>query len=177
MKDSVSDNPNLYLMGFMGTGKSAVGRRVADHLGMTFLDSDAEIVRSEERTIEAVFATDGEAYFRRLEREFIEHGHPRTGCVVSCGGGIVTQPGVTERLRQRGVVIVLFASVETILERVSGSRRRPLLNVDDPAARISELLQGRESAYRDAGCGVSTDNRSIEEVASHVIRVFRERAG
>ena len=159
----------------MGTGKSAVGRRASSLLDLDFLDSDAEIVRSEGRLIEDIFAQDGEAEFRRLESVFIDSGHPDAGCLVSCGGGMVVQPGVGERLARRGIVIVLFASPDTILSRISGNRKRPLLNVEDPGARIAELLRERADAYRSAGAGVSTDNRSIEEVADHVARIYRAK--
>lgn len=167
---------NLYLVGFMGTGKSTVGRLVAQRLGMTALDSDHEIERRAGTTIATIFETQGEAAFRRMEREFIESGHPPTGQVVSCGGGLVLQDGMVETLRRRGVVIVLTATPETILRRTESNRNRPLLNVENPRERIQAMLEAREPVYRVAGTQVLTDFRSLSEIVGHVQRVYQREA-
>src|SRR5258708_3580274 len=111
---SISD-ANLYLVGFMGTGKTTVGRITAQRLGVALLDSDHEIERLRGKPVARIFAEEGEAVFRSLEREFIERGHPSSRTVVACGGGLVTQPGLLELLQKKGVVICLQASIETIL--------------------------------------------------------------
>src|SRR5436190_14482731 len=110
---------NLYLVGFMGTGKSTVGRAVAQKLGFELLDSDHEIERECGKTIAEIFAAEGEALFRTRERKFIEQGHPATRTVVSCGGGLVVQPGMLPVLQDKGVVICLHAAIETILARTA----------------------------------------------------------
>jgi shikimate kinase len=153
---------NLYLVGFMGTGKTTVGRAAAVRLGFTFIDSDHEI--------------DGEPAFRRMERTFIESGHPATGRVVACGGGLVVQPGMLELLQARGVVVCLHATLETILSRTSGSNHRPLLDVTDPAERIRALYAEREPVYRRAGSVILTDGRPLLEVVGHVVRAYRRDA-
>ncbi len=168
---------NLYLVGFMGTGKSTVGRAVAARLGFQLLDSDAEIERAQKRPVSEIFATDGEPAFRTMEREFIENGHPATRCVVACGGGLVVQPGVLELLKKRGVVVCLHASMETILERTRAHTHRPLLNVEDPLARIRTLYAEREPVYRNAGTLVLTDGRSLADVIMHVMRIHRREGG
>lgn len=168
--------PNLYLVGFMGTGKSAVGRSVAKRLGYTFIDSDQAIEEAEGRSIREVFESDGETAFREMERRFVDEGHPGECCVVSCGGGLIAQPGMLERVRTKGPVVCLLASPETILERVKGSGKRPLLNVENPLARIQELLGEREPIYKKAGTEVLTDGRTISDVASHVCRIYRSDA-
>lgn len=160
----------------MGVGKSAIGRRVARELDYRFIDSDSVIEGEQGKRIPAIFGDSGEAHFRRLERDFIESGHPSEGCVVSCGGGLVVQDGMKERLRARGVVVCLFASVETIIERTSRNKNRPLLDVPDPAAKIRALLEEREPIYMAAGTCISTEGRSIQEVVSHLIRIYRSRA-
>ena len=165
--------PNLYLVGFMGTGKTAVGRSVAQRLGFEFIDSDHEIERVEGRSIPGIFETDGEAAFRKMERAFMESGHAASGKVVSCGGGLVVQAGMLELLKSKGPVVCLLASPETIFERTSKSDNRPLLKSDDPLARIRKLLAKREPIYRKAGTEVLTDGRSINDVAAHVIRVYK----
>lgn len=171
-----SQRPNLYLIGFMGVGKSALGRRAARALGYHFVDSDRVIESLAGKPIPEIFAQEGEAAFRRMEREFIESGHPATGCVVACGGGLVIQEGMAERLRQKGVVICLFASPESIIERTCRNRNRPLLNVDDPEARIRELLAVREPIYMSAGICITSEGRKMAEVVKHMVRSYRAAA-
>ena len=164
---------NLYLVGFMGTGKTTVSRIVAARLGHRWLDCDHEIERLQGRPIADIFAADGEAAFRRMERDFIETGHPPERTVVACGGGLVVQPGMRESLQKRGVVICLHATVETILRRTAGNRTRPLLNVEDPEERIRRLYAEREPIYRLSGSVILTDNRPQIDVVQHVLRVYR----
>jgi len=170
------EDVNLYLVGFMGTGKSTVGRAVARRIGFSWLDSDHEIERVQGRTVPEIFEREGEAAFRVMEREFIERGHPATRTVVSTGGGLVVQPGMLDALLARGVVVCLHASLETILERTSSRRNRPLLEAEDPFARIRELYAAREAVYRRSGSLVLTDGRSLPDVVAHVIRVWRREA-
>lgn len=174
MSDQAKESrPNLYLVGFMGTGKSAVGRAVAQALGFQFIDSDHAIEAKANRSIREIFETEGEARFRELEKEFIESGHSREQCVVSCGGGLIAQPGMLDAIRKLGPIACLLASPETIYDRVKGNEKRPLLNVADPLGRIRELLSEREPFYRKAGTEVLTDGRGIAEVAAHVGRIYR----
>ena len=164
---------NLYLVGFMGTGKSTVGRTLARQLGLQFLDSDREIEHAQGKPVAKIFAEDGEAKFRALEREFIERGHPGHGVIVACGGGLVVPPGMLELLRSRGVVICLHAPIETILQRTNHSTHRPLLQVENPGARLRELHAQREAIYRRTGTMVLTARRPMREIAAHVLRVYR----
>lgn len=168
--------PNLYLVGFMGVGKSAIGRRVARALGYKFMDSDDLIEKKVGKKIPEIFESEGEARFRAYERDFVESGHPTEGCVVSCGGGLVVQEGMKDLLKTKGVVICLFASVESILERTSRNKNRPLLNVADPEAKVRELLTEREPIYMAAGTCISTDGRTIQEVTQHLERSYRASA-
>ena len=167
---------NLYLVGFMGTGKTTIGRAAAVRLGFKLLDSDHEIERLAGRGIPEIFAEEGEAAFRRMEREFIETGHPTRGCVVACGGGLVVHPGMLAELRARGVVICLHASLETVLQRTAGSKNRPLLNVEDPMARIRQLYGEREAVYKRAGTVLLTDHRTAGDIITHVMRTYRREA-
>jgi shikimate kinase len=160
----------------MGVGKSAIGRRVADELGMRFIDSDQVIEQEQGQKIPEIFASAGESYFRKLERQFVENGHPENGCVVSCGGGLVVQPGMKELLKSKGIVICLFASAETIIERTSRNKNRPLLNVVDPAAKVRALLAEREPIYMDSGACITTEGRTIPEVVHHMVRSYRSIA-
>jgi shikimate kinase len=167
---------NLYLVGFMGTGKTTVGRAAAQRLGFAFLDSDHEIERVQGRPIPEIFARDGEPAFRALERAFVEGGHPAARTVVACGGGLVVQPGLPELLAARGVTICLHASVETILDRTGRQPGRPLLDVPDPAGRVRALLAEREPIYRSVGTLVLTDARPLREIVAHVVRIWQREA-
>lgn len=167
---------NLYLVGFMGTGKSTVGRAVAQRLGFQALDSDHEIERSVGKTIPEIFASEGEPAFRAREREFVANGHPATRTLVACGGGIIMQPGVLELLKSRGVVICLHASIETILDRTSRNRHRPLLNVENPEERVRALYAEREPVYKRAGAVILTDSRPLPDIVAHVVRTWRREA-
>jgi len=167
---------NLYLVGFMGTGKSTVGRAVAQKLGFSLLDSDHEIERQQQKAVARIFAEDGEPAFRALERQFVTDGHPASGQVVACGGGLVVQPGMLELLKTKGIVMCLHASLETILKRTAGHRHRPLLNVDDPQERIRVLYAERDPIYRRAGTVILTDARPLSDIVSHVLRAYRRES-
>jgi len=159
------EKPNLYIVGFMGVGKSAIGRKVARALRYKFIDSDHAIEKKAGVKIAGIFANEGEAAFRKMEREFIETGHPEGGCVVSCGGGLVVQEGMSDLLKKKGVVVCLFASPESIVERTSRNANRPLLNVENPGERVRELLAEREPIYMNAGHVVRTYNSAAREFA------------
>jgi shikimate kinase len=167
---------NLYLVGFMGTGKTTVGRAVAQKIGFQVLDSDHEIERQQKKSIPDIFAQDGEPAFRAMERDFIEHGHPAERTLIACGGGLVVQPGMLALLKSKGVVICLHASLETILERTGRHRNRPLLAVDDPETRVRTLYAAREPIYKRSGTVILTDARPLQEIALHVVRAWRRDA-
>jgi shikimate kinase len=167
---------NLYLVGFMGTGKTTVGRTVAHKLGFHLLDSDHEIERQQKKTVADIFAQDGEPAFRAMEREFINGGHPAERTVVACGGGLVIQPGMLALLKSKGVVICLHASLETILARTARHRTRPLLAVDNPEEQVRVLYGQREAIYKQSGTVVLTDSRPLNDISAHVLRVWRRDA-
>jgi shikimate kinase len=176
MTESTRPEINLYLVGFMGTGKTTIGRAVANRLNYQLLDSDHEIEREDDMTVAEIFDQKGEAYFREREREFIDQGHPSRGAVVACGGGLVVQDGMLAKLHAKGVVVCLHASLETILERTSANRNRPLLHVEDPMARLRALYEAREPIYRRAGAVILTDHRPSSDIVSHVLRVYRRES-
>lgn len=167
---------NLYLVGFMGTGKSTVGRLVARQIGFEFVDSDHEIERLQGKPVSQIFAEQGETAFRAMEREFIASGHPAKKCIVSCGGGLIVPPGMLELLRSRGVIICMHAPIDTILQRTMHATHRPLLAVENPEQRLRELYAQRETLYRRSGTMVLTDKRPLREIAAHVLRVYRQEA-
>jgi len=171
-----SQDVNLYIVGFMGTGKSTVGRALAQRLHMEFVDSDHEIERVSGRKITEIFETMGEDEFRRMERRFIESGHPARGCVVACGGGLIIPEGMLEAVRARGVVVCLHASIATVVDRVARNKNRPLLAGDDAVAKANELYAIREPIYNRAGTTVLTEGRSIIETVLHVQRIYKRES-
>lgn len=168
--------PNLYLIGFMGVGKSLIGRQVSRILKMEFVDSDQAIEQRVDMPIAKIFETRGESAFRQLERDFIEDGHAPQGTIISCGGGLPVQPGMAGLLREKGIVVCLFASPETVLERTLGNPKRPLLNVENPAERIRQLMAEREPIYKSCGIGVSTEGRPISDIVGNIVRIYRREA-
>jgi shikimate kinase len=161
----------------MGTGKTTIGRHVAQRLGFKCADSDHVIERKAGKPIARIFAEDGETAFRGLESWFVDEGHAPERQVVACGGGLVVQPGMLEELAMRGVVVCLHASIETILARTRRLRSvRPLLDVDDPDSRARALYAEREAIYRAAGTVILTDSRPMADVCAHVIRVWRRES-
>lgn len=167
--------PNLYLVGFMGTGKSVIGRKLSELLNYSFIDSDDWIEQREGQPIPEIFQTRGEAYFRSCERDFIESGHPAEATVVSCGGGLIIPEGMVEQVKEKGRLFCLFASPETILKRTQNNPNRPLLQGEDPEARIRTLMAEREPIYLKAGTLITTDQRPIPEIVNHIKRLYEQQ--
>jgi len=163
---------NLALIGFMGTGKSSVGRLVADALHFTFLDTDDVIIGRAGKSIADIFEQNGEPAFRELERGLVEELTQRKKTVISTGGGLPVNEVNLTRLKSHALVICLWASPEKIWTRVSGQTHRPLLREADPLAKIRKLLAEREPYYRQADVLLNTDFRSVREVAGQVLHQF-----
>jgi len=163
---------NLALIGFMGTGKSSVGRLVADALRFTFLDTDDVIIGRSGKSIGEIFEQNGELAFRELERGLVEELSRRTKTVISTGGGLPVNESNLTSLKTHALLICLWASPEKIWARVRGQSHRPLLREADPLAKIHQLLGERERYYRQADVLVNTDLRSVREVATQVIHQF-----
>jgi len=165
---------NLILIGFMGTGKTCVGQRVAKSLGFRFVDTDALIVKKAGKPIAAIFEESGEDAFRELETAVLQSCASKKNQVISTGGGIVTRPENIEILRNAGYVIWLRASVETILERTGRHNDRPLLATPDPAATVRKLMGDREELYRSAAhLPISTDDLTLDETTYGVAESAR----
>ncbi len=164
---------NLVLMGFMGTGKSCVGRLLAERMGREFVDMDTLIELRVGKRISDIFREDGEAAFRRIEREVADDLSEPRSLVIATGGGAVLNPANIEALQRGGVVICLTATPETVLERVKRGKHRPLLRGDDLEATVRRRLDERASAYAALPHHVWTDGRSPKAVAKAVQACFR----
>jgi len=163
---------NLYLVGMMGSGKSTAGRHLAQQLGYRFLDADSSLEQVAGRPIPEIFATDGEAEFRRLEAAVLNQIASWHSLVVATGGGVVTQPQNWGQLHQ-GVVIWLDAPEALLLQRLSADPTpRPLMEAPDPAARLAELLEQRRPLYAQADLHIEQDGRPADQVAAQILKAL-----
>lgn len=165
---------NLVLVGFMGSGKTAIGRRVADRLGLTFVDMDAEIERKAGRKISQIFAEEGESYFRFLERREAMELAKKEGQVIATGGGVVLDADNLKDFSKTGIVLCLWIDGDTAFERTKRAKDRPLLEAEDRRKKIDTLLEKRAPLYRQIENVVDTRGRPIESVVEDVIRIYRE---
>ena len=160
---------NIYLVGFMGTGKTTVGKILAARLKRQFIEMDEVIEKEEARPITEIFATKGEPYFRKLESNLLKKISTETDLVVSCGGGLICNKENLKLLKQTGTVFNLTASPETIYERTKKYNHRPLLNVENPTEKIGELIKIRNQYYNKAHHTVGTTGINPDEVADKII--------
>ena len=161
---------NLVLIGFMGAGKTTIGRRVARRLGYHFLDMDEHIEREENRKIPEIFAQHGEAAFRHLETQLLKRLRPVQNTVIASGGGVVVKDGNLDMIKGLGKVFYLKAAVEDIIERVTRSQHRPLLNEENPEEKVKALLAQRAPLYEQADCIIETKNLSLHRITSLIIQ-------
>jgi shikimate kinase len=167
---------NIALIGFMGTGKTSVGRLVAEQLRFEYLDTDDVIQSATGRSITEIFEADGEAAFRALEEKVVKELADRKKTVIATGGGLPVNPKNLASLKKHSLVVCLWSSPEKIWERVRHQSHRPLLHDQNPQAKIRELLAAREPFYKQADVLLNTDLRSLREVAQQVVHQFRLEA-
>jgi len=162
---------NIALIGFMGTGKTTVGMLLAETLGTVFIDSDEEIIRFSGCNISDLFGKYGEKGFREIEKATIHRLSQLDGVVISCGGGVAIDPENIAILRKTSKIILLTASPEEILRRISDDFSRPLLNIDNRLTRINEIMKVRISSYIAAADQVvDTNNSTPREVVNQVLK-------
>ena len=166
---------NIYLVGFMGTGKTAVGKELAKKKKWQFVDLDELIELKEKRTIADIFAKDGEPYFRRIEKRTLKEVAKEKKFVVACGGGIVIDKDNIRIMKDTGMIICLTASLEVILKRTSGYVHRPLLNVGDRKKQIDLLLKLRAPFYALADKTIDTSKVSVEKVVDKILKLTTKR--
>ena len=160
---------NIILVGFMGTGKSAAGRLLAEKLNMDFVELDEIIETREKMSIKDIFEKKGEPYFRLIEKEVAKKASSRKNIVISAGGGAIVDEENFKNLKQSGTIICLKASPDTILKRTKGLKNRPLLNVPDSKKQIEELLKKRELYYNKADFSIETDELNPEQVVKKIM--------
>ena len=157
----------------MGVGKSTVGRMVAAQLHFQFADTDELIEAGANASVADIFKTQGEEGFRTMERSLLRDIATWEDHVIATGGGFSVQPGNLDELKKHAIVVCLWATPETVYERVKHQTHRPLLKVPDPVGRIRELLAQREPFYHQADVLLSTDRRSSRQLAQLIISEYR----
>lgn len=167
---------NIALIGFMGTGKTSVGRLVAEQLHFEYLDTDEMIQTATGKTIAEIFSTLGEPAFRALEEKAVAELAGKTQTIISAGGGLPVNPNNLASLKTHALIVCLWASPAKIWERVRNQTHRPLLHDPDPQKKIHELLATREPFYKQADILLNTESRSLREVAQQVVHQFRLQA-
>lgn len=161
---------NLILIGMMGSGKTTMGRQLAKHLGKIFIDSDEEIQQRTGVTIPHIFDVEGEVGFRQREVATIRDLVERDDMVLATGGGAVLAPQNREELRRNGIVIYLKASVHDLWHRTRHDRSRPLLQTQDPRAKLAELFQKRDPMYREtADIVVQSGRQSVQTLMMQLL--------
>jgi len=164
---------NLILCGFMATGKSSVGKRLAAVLDYDFLDMDAAIESEEGVSIPQIFSSRGEAAFRRLESRMVERIEGLSRYVIATGGGTIVNPQNLEKLLRCGILINLTADVQTILLRAGTGDDRPMLREGDRSERVRRLMEQRAPAYAQADMAIDTSSLTIDEVVQRIVDSLR----
>ncbi len=163
---------NIMLAGFMGTGKTTIGRALADQLKRGFVDMDIELEARAGKPIPCIFADDGEPVFRRMERDLAVELSRRSNLVIAAGGGLVLNPDNIRDFSATGYVVCLQAAPGEILRRVSASSHRPLLEQGDKGECIRKLFLARKPFYDAIPCQVDTTGKTIAEVVAEVLKII-----
>lgn len=167
---------SVAMVGMMGAGKTAVGRAVAQRLGVPFIDSDAELEAAANLTIPEIFERDGEAFFRKRETEVISRLLTQKRCILSTGGGAFMAQINRQNISERGVSLWLDAELPLLWQRVRHKETRPLLRTRDPLGTLTEIYQTRKPIYAQADLRVPCSaSLSIEAMAERVIEVLQSR--
>jgi len=169
--------PNIALIGFMGTGKSVVGKILSENLDREFIDLDEEIVKDAGISIPEIFEKYGEREFRRMEKEVVKRFFGKKNLVVSCGGGAILDDENVKTMKENSAVVLLKASPEKIDERLKEDKSRPLLNQKEKIKKIEEILNARKERYSSASdYSIDTDELSPREIAGKIIKMVEGNA-
>ena len=169
MRGIMEGKQNIYLIGFMGTGKSTIARELQRKFGRPVVEMDQRIVKEQGMPISDIFDKYGETHFRNLETELLEKIGREQSAVVSCGGGVVLRDENIERMKRSGRIVLLTAEPETIFERVRHSKERPVLNGNMNVEYIGGLMEKRRERYEAAAdITIATDGKSASEICKEI---------
>ena len=172
VKRSLKRKPNIVLVGFMGTGKTSVGRRLALQLRMRYIDTDDIIERDSGRRISNIFSEDGESAFRDLESEAVGKASKLCNYVISTGGGAVLRETNIAALKRNGIIFCLTATPDEIYRRVRHQAHRPLLQTPNALSKIKSMLAERQPYYAEADYMVRTTGRSFRETIGYIKKIY-----
>ena len=172
MKRLFKRKPNIVLVGFMGTGKTSVGRRLASQLRMRYIDTDDIIERDSGRRISNIFSEDGEPAFRDIESEAVHKASKLYNYVISTGGGAVLRETNMAALKRNGIIFCLTATPDEIYRRVRHQAHRPLLQTSDALGKIKSMLTERQPYYAEADYMVRTTGRPFREIIGYIKKVY-----
>lgn len=164
---------NIVLTGFMGTGKSAVGRRLAEVLHAEFVDIDTLIAKRAGRSVQAIFAEQGEEAFRKLESEVIAEAANNDKTVIATGGGALLNLKNREILQSRGTLVCLTARVGTLLDRLKDDMTRPLLAGENLPQKVERLMKERQAVYDLCPVQIVTDGKTIAQVSDEIAQKLK----
>lgn len=170
---SLLHNRPLFLTGFMGSGKSTVGRYLANLLDVPFVDLDAEVVAGAGRSIKQIFDEEGEPAFRAMETEVLQRVCSRGEAVIATGGGIVISPDNRDVMHRTGVIVNLMVSCDQILRRLANAGDRPLYPGSNEGERVRMLMEQRAAFYADADIRIDTSMKSVEDVSADIIMYLK----
>ncbi len=167
---------NIILVGFMGTGKTAVAKELACQMNRAYVSIDNCIEAREKKVIKDIFRDDGEPYFRKVEKEVVKEVTEKQDQIVDTGGGVVLDSDNMDNLRRGGVIICLWTEVQTVYDRTKRHGHRPLLNVENPTKKIKELLDYRRPFYEKADFHIDTSDFKISEIVDQIMRIAHEQS-
>ena len=166
---------NIFLIGLMGAGKTTIGRQIANELSLEFFDSDHEIENRTGVTITHIFDIEGEAGFRKRETNVLNDLTEKKGIVLATGGGAILKPENRQFLMSRGTTIYLYADIDTLFERTSKDRNRPLLQTENPKTKLEELFEIRDPLYREtADIIIDTGKDSVRLAIKEILEKLQE---
>lgn len=164
---------NILLIGFMGSGKSTIGKQLSKYLNKNFIDMDEEIEKKENTSISNIFTNYGEEYFRKIETKYLESLLDKEDTIISTGGGIVLENYNRQLLKKIGKVIFLHADVNHIVDNVKDDTKRPLLKTKDYVKTISDLLESREDKYlSSADIIIQTSGKDVDSIVEEIISLL-----
>ncbi len=166
---------NIVLVGFMGTGKTTIAKKLAQATGMQFISTDELIVEKEKMSINDIFSKKGEPYFRNIEKKLVYNIAKLDNAVIDAGGGIVLDIENIRNLRKKGVMVCLWADPKDIYQRIKFYTHRPILKVKDPLKKIKELLEKRKPYYERADYHINTSSIDIDQAVKSILEFVKKR--
>ena len=167
---------NIVLVGLSGSGKTTIGKLLEQKINLKFIDTDEIIVNNENRSINDIFATDGEKFFRQIEFEVVRKVSEQNDLIISTGGGVVLNQENIDNLKKNGIVFYLKTSVDTLINRLKNDTTRPLLKTNDLRLKLEKMLLDRATFYEKADYIIKNDNDNIEQTVENILRSYNERS-